>query len=537
MYSQYPAWGYFDHPPMIAMMIRAGYWMFHNELGVRLFSVVFSVASLILIWSLIDKPAGEKENILFFIMLAAILPVFNIYGFIATPDSPLIFFSLLFLLAYKRFVRNESLANTLFIGFTMAAMMYSKYHAALLIIFIILSNPGLLKKPRFYISSILAVILFLPHIYWQFVNDFPSFRYHLVDRVSGLNPGNIPEYIGNLLAIQNPFILPLAIWLAIKKRPENSFDRALSFILCGFMIFFLLASFRYRIQPQWTVLMAIPVIILIFRSADLHPFIGKTVRWVFYIMLPLIILLRSSLIFDFLPISFLKDEFHDYEKKVKEISQVAGDRPVVFTNSYQDPSVYTFYTGKFAHSLDNLDYRRTQYDLWDFEEKIHGKEVLYVPHWPTTYIQKNFRKYRFFNGDSVYMKVYSDFRSLQKECVILKEKHYTFSEKSSNSINLDIYNPYPYSIDIKHHEFPVVFQINFFRNGKREERWNLQLPDSVSQINPGDTISVDCHFDLGELADSTYKIVICSETGVLYDPFNSNFSDASVKTGDNKNIP
>jgi hypothetical protein len=175
-----------------------------------------------------------------------------------------------------------------------------------------------------------------------------------------------------------------------------------------------------------------------------------------------------------------------------------------------------------------MNYRRTQYDLWDFEEQIHGKEVLYVPHWPTPYIQDNFTKHKYFNGDSVYIKAYQDFQSLQKECVILKDEHYTFREKGTNTIQMDIFNPYPYAIDIKHKEFPVSFQIGFFRNGIREERWFLRLPGSVSEINPGDTITVECQFDLGELSTTDYKIVICSETGVLYDTFNSRFREATV---------
>lgn len=528
MYSQYPAWGYFDHPPMIALMTGAGYLVFHNELGVRLMTILLMAASLLILWKLIDDSDYKKANLKYFIHLAIILPVFNIYGFIATPDSPLIFFSALFLLLYKKFLEEDSWGISVFMGIVMAAMMYSKYHAALLFVFVILSNPALLKNIRFYFASLLGVVLFLPHIYWQFDNDFPSFRYHLVDRVSGLNPENIPEYLGNLIAIQNPVIFLLALWLAFRRKPENQFDRALYFILYGFMLFFFLASLRYRVQPQWTSLMAIPVLLLVFRSVGESPTVGKTIRWVTWVMLPIIVIARSALVFDFLPLSFLKDEFHDYKKKVKEISEIAGDRPVVFTNSYQDASVYTFYTGKFSHSLNNLNYRRTQYDIWDFEERVHGSEVLYVPHWPTTFIMENFKKHYFFNGDSVYMKICTDFQSLQKECVILKDQHYSFTENAQNTFEIGLFNPYTYPISIKHVEFPVVFYINFFMNGQREERWRLSLPDSISVINPGDTLSVSCSFNLGELADSNYIIAVGSEAGYLYDAINSNFSTASV---------
>lgn len=528
MYSLYPTWGYFDHPPMIAVMIKAGYLIFHNELGVRLLSIIFSATSLIMIWSLIPESDGKKSNLPCFIMLAVILPVFNIYGFIATPDSPLIFFSVLFLVIYKKFREKETWNNTVFLGVIMAAMMYSKYHAALLLVFVIISDLKLLLRPKFYVASIIGLILFIPHISWQVANDFPSFKYHLVERVSGLNPGNIPEYLGNLLVFQNPVILILGTWLIFKRKSADTFERTLRFVFFGFMIFFLFSALRYRVQPQWTSLMSIPLIIIVFSSIDFSRVVVKTIRWTMYIMFPLIILFRTALVFDFLPVKFLKEEYHDYSKKMKELGALAGERPVVFTNSYQDPSVYTFYTGKFAHSLNNLNYRRTQYDIWDFENRIHGKEILYAPHWPTNYIMDNFRKYRFFNGDTIYLKEYNDFRSVQKEIAYLDSPHFTFSKTKADSISLRIFNPYPYPVDIRHPDFPLVFYITFFSDGVKVARYTLPLPESVSSLTPGDTITVSSGFMPADLKEQDYTVAVCCEAGPLYDPVNSNIARATV---------
>ncbi len=159
MYSKYLDWGYFDHPPMIALMIRSGYSIFHNELGVRFLVVLCQIAALIIIWSLTDEEHKRKEgNTVLFIMLIIILPVFNMFGFIATPDAPLILFSAVFLLAYKKYLDNESWRNILFLGFSMSALVYSKYHGILLILLVILSNLRLFKKQGFYMASLLALI-------------------------------------------------------------------------------------------------------------------------------------------------------------------------------------------------------------------------------------------------------------------------------------------------------------------------------------------------------------------------------------------
>ncbi|MEM7381393.1 MAG: 4-amino-4-deoxy-L-arabinose transferase, partial [Bacteroidota bacterium] len=42
-YSREMAWGYFDHPPMVALLIRIGSIFFDGELGVRFMSCLLSV--------------------------------------------------------------------------------------------------------------------------------------------------------------------------------------------------------------------------------------------------------------------------------------------------------------------------------------------------------------------------------------------------------------------------------------------------------------------------------------------------------------
>jgi len=529
MYSKYLAWGYFDHPPMIALMIRIGYFFFHNELGVRLIVVLSQLLTLYVIWLLTDKDKREKkENILLFFMLVAILPVYNMYGFIATPDAPLLLFSAIFLLVYKRFLADETWQNVLFLGFSIAALMYSKYHSGLLIILIILSNPRLLKSIKFYSAALLALILFFPHLFWQYSNGFPSFKYHLVERVSGFNPMHVPEYLLSQFSFHNPLVLIILVWIMIKVRSENLFDKALKYIVTGFFIFFFISSFRYRVEPQWTALICIPMIIIIFNNIAFKPWIMKYIKWATIILFPLFMIARLASAVDFLPISFFKSEFHKKKQWAIDISALAGNRPVVFTNSYQRPSVYTFYTGKFAHSLNNLAYRKTKYDLWDFEEKVHGKEVLYVPHFFTDYYKAHLTKQILSDGDSVFVRVYKDFQSLQRECVILSDDNYTFSRSGINTIHLKIFNPYPFAINLKHKELPVVFQIAFIKKSSMEVKKELKLPDNISQLNVGDTISVDCEFSIKDLPSGVYEMAICSETGILYDTYNSTFRAARI---------
>jgi 4-amino-4-deoxy-L-arabinose transferase-like glycosyltransferase len=94
-------WGYFDHPPMVALLIKMGYSIFHNELGVRLFFLLVNVLSLFLIERLIEK----KGSFIFYV-IALSLAVLQLTGFVAVPDTPLIFFTALFFLSYRKFLRQ-----------------------------------------------------------------------------------------------------------------------------------------------------------------------------------------------------------------------------------------------------------------------------------------------------------------------------------------------------------------------------------------------------------------------------------------------
>ncbi len=108
VYSRFLSWGYYDHPPMIALLIKIGYFFFHNELGVRLLIVILSTASLVIIYDLLP----QKSNKLF-ITIACSMAVLQIGGIIAVPDIPLIFFTALFLWLYRRFLQRTSLVNSL----------------------------------------------------------------------------------------------------------------------------------------------------------------------------------------------------------------------------------------------------------------------------------------------------------------------------------------------------------------------------------------------------------------------------------------
>lgn len=90
-YSLALDWGYFDHPPMIAVLTKLGSSLWHHELGVRFFPVLLSGATIWLMEKIV-RPA----NLRLFYALVSSIAILYILGIIAFPDSPLLFFSALF---------------------------------------------------------------------------------------------------------------------------------------------------------------------------------------------------------------------------------------------------------------------------------------------------------------------------------------------------------------------------------------------------------------------------------------------------------
>ena len=91
-YSQNPALSYFDHPPMVAWIIRSGTAIFGNsEFGVRFGNLMLSFGSLVLIFCYSRFWFGVA-NAFWSAFLFSILPIYVGTSILAFPDGPLIFF-------------------------------------------------------------------------------------------------------------------------------------------------------------------------------------------------------------------------------------------------------------------------------------------------------------------------------------------------------------------------------------------------------------------------------------------------------------
>ena len=371
LYGEHLAWGYFDHPPMVGLMTFLSSIFFSGTLGVRFFTIIASCLSLFIMWKIIDDKQPDKNKIVLFFTLACSIVMLNIYGFVTTPDVGLILFSALFFLVYQRYLSESTWPRTLLMGVLMACMIYSKYHAFLLLGLIVLSNLKLLKDGKFYIACLVALALLTPHILWQIQADFPSFKYHLSQRSEPFRWSYFLEYLPNQLLVFNPFTFGAVVYVLIKSHSENTFERGLRFILVGFFLFFWLMTFRGHVEPHWTIVGSIPVVVLLYRKALIDEKLRKYAKRFILPSLLLVLAFRVALV------SPLAARFGFGGKKAlyKAIETVAGEHPVVFRGSFQEPSLYHYFTGKESSSLRAFYDRKTQFDLWQFDTAWTGKPV------------------------------------------------------------------------------------------------------------------------------------------------------------------
>jgi len=477
LFGEHLAWGYYDHPPMVGLMTFLSSIFFSGTLGVRFFTIIFSCLSLFVIWLIANEKeiadqvrndAKKRSPILFFVLAFSIV-MFNIYGFVTTPDASLILFSALFLLVYQRYLEENTWPKALLMGVTMALMVYSKYHAFLLLGLIVLSNLKLLKDGKFWVACLVALALLTPHILWQVNNDFPSFRYHLAGRNEAFRWSYFWEYLPNQLLVFNPLTLgAVAYVLCIDSRHRTSqrgndmhsklvFERGLHFILIGFFFFFWMMAFRGHVEPHWTIVCIIPAVVLVYRRALIDDKLRKYIKW---FVLPSLLLVLA---FRVLLLTPLADRFgyHGKEPYYRAIEQVAGDRPVVIRGSFQQPALYHYFTGKESSSLRGYYDRKTQYDLWQFEKAWIGKSVFACD--PSHKFSMDYQ----INGIKFKGFVAEHFQSANRLVTTFRITNANdaetpvFHHGDTLHVDFSIYNPYDIAVDFHHPEFDMCIKTQY----------------------------------------------------------------------------
>ncbi len=477
VYSKELSWGYFDHPPLVAFFIKIGYYLFNNELGVRLPFILLSGISLILLYSI-----AELKKVNLFMMLSTSVVAIQVFGFQALPDVPLIFFSLTYLLVLKKYLVADTLKLSLLLSLNIALLVLSKYHGILLIVFTLAALPHLMKRKSFWIILCSTLILLAPHIYWQYTNDFATIRFNFIERNWSAESYTISNTLVYLLIqplIIGPFIGFLLIWSALKYKSLNEFDRVLKTILWGVYLFFFAMTFKAgEVHPHWTIIAIVPLLILSgkYLEQNYHRF-KKTINYLFITSILFFIAGRFFLVYDFVPQSFIAHErIHGIRDWAREIQTETDNYPLVFMNSYEEASRYTFYTNVPAISIGNVMSRKTQFDLMNPDTCFFGNSVCVLPNWD----ERGFNSFTTSSGKKYRYTFLDHFVYYTKIKIEPNKNNFTVRDASEIQIPIRLVNEHYSDSDlcINPGLIPTI-SYHIFKNGEMvlEERTPIKVID------------------------------------------------------------
>ena len=259
LWSKKLALSYFDHPPMVAYMIKMTTLFSDEPMFVRLSAALMVSGTAYILYLLAKKIFDEKAAIAtFYVFLSAILIVVG--STLITPDIPLMFFWALTLYAAYVYLEEDNKKYALLTGVAAGAMLLSKYTGILplftLFIYILIYKRAVFKDKYLYFALLLAILVFSPVLIWNYQHDFISFTFQLqhgVETAEKVFQGKtFFEFIGLQFVLFHPFyLLPLFYFII---RDKTRFERKKVYLLLPFLfvLFFFIYNAAFKpANAQW----------------------------------------------------------------------------------------------------------------------------------------------------------------------------------------------------------------------------------------------------------------------------------------------
>ena len=518
IFAQNLAWGYFDHPPVTALLVWLGEHIFSGELGVRFFFTLLQPLYLYIFWVVVRdsvrRTSGEvveRKSGELYVMISASMLILQLYGLIAVPDGPLMFFTALFLLTFKRFTESHRW-SWLAVGVTLGLLALSKYHGALVLLFALMANiKWFIKNPRkigeLALSGVVALAIITPHLLWQKEHDWVSFAYHLSDRNGTFSISNITDFVVNILVVFSPFFLPLWVQAMRKVSAESPITRVLKLYPAAFFLFFGFSSFRGYVQPQWTIVATYGLVWLLWAYAEQHPRTRHYVMRAGWVTAVLVLIVKFVMIFN--PIG-LRVEVFNNESSYSQIAQAVGDRPLIIDTRYTKAAKYDFYTQGEVYCQSNISHRTSEWEYLNYDDDFIGREVV-VEADPANYSPqeqaKRMKTIELSNGKVFNYVVIDDFKPVRKVEIQAVEFDLpeTLTAGDRVSAKLKIHNPYPYDIVVDGYTHTLVACWRW-RNTPRCNYFPLAQNFTLAA---GATVEVECEVvvpDAEQLPAQRYKM-------------------------------
>lgn len=262
-WSRHLARGYYDHPPMVAVVIRLGTMIAGDtEFGVRLVSVLLALPMSFAVYRttvLLFDSARAAASAVVFLNLMLMVAAGTV---IVTPDAPLMAASSFVLLCLAKLFVTGRGAWWLGVGAAVGAALLSKYTALFfgpVILIWLLAVPELrrwLWTPWPYLGGLVALAIFSPVLIWNAEHHWVSFAKQFGRaRVDQLTLRYIIELIPTQIAFATPPVFGLAAMglVALTKRGEGTLAARvlINATVWTLTIYFVWHSLHGRVEANW----------------------------------------------------------------------------------------------------------------------------------------------------------------------------------------------------------------------------------------------------------------------------------------------
>jgi len=393
--------------------------------------------------------------------------------------------------------------------------------------FTLLSNLSLLKRRSFWGIVVVALVLFIPHIWWQVSHNYPSLSYHLFDRsAKGYNFEQTGTYIPAQLAMAGPFIGWFIFYSAFKNRITDAFIRALLVNAVATFIFFFINTLKGEVQPHWTLIAFVPLVMLaLIRISNINkPYIWLSRLAI--INIAFIVLLRVSIMFgpDVLKNVGQLKSYYGFNEWAHLVKQKAGDSYVITNEGFQNPSKYDFYNNTLkGFSYDSRDYRYTQFDIWPLEDSLQHKRIYYLLQYPLKDVTTDTIKCE---AGTWYGGWVDDARTYQKITIETGSKEIAAKQGQKIQFDLTITNPYPFAINFTNQGYKHAVALEVC----------TVMGKTIINVQPTDTLFNNIKLNAGQSARLKVACKCPAEKGdyslffsIRTDPFTGSRNSRQVK--------
>lgn len=267
LYPRYPDWSYFDHPAMIAWVVRIlnGGQTAHTTWTLRLPALLFGTLNLYMAYLIGLRLKSPRTGYYAALLYASSLYVTVICGVFILPDTAQSFFWLLSLLVLVRLFSSRQDRNRrwLIFGLAVGLSVLSKYHGVFLWagagLYVLLRDRRELTNPFMYLGGLITIACLFPIVYWNIHHGWASFVYHgnrTLGKQELINWGNLTQQVlGEIFYNSVPVVILIGCALFAYRRRRYLERRQLTFLLCmslPLIAFVWALSTRRETLPHWT---------------------------------------------------------------------------------------------------------------------------------------------------------------------------------------------------------------------------------------------------------------------------------------------